>query len=406
MGASNVTDLVILSHGWNNDRDDAWELYSKLWLNTSNALSAAGTDPARYAVGGVLWPAIKWRDNFDLSGELGFKAGGMALSAMSPVSAEGELDELLFRQAADDFVDLVGNDEALKARDLALEYADDRDVGDELLDAALSAVASGEPDVELDQDVEPLGEGATSVLADLALPLQIDVDPSVGGALGIGDGIRNLIAGRRAAAARLLNLFTYYTMKKRAGVVGRSLGSAILPRFTADGGLRIHLAGHSFGARLVTAAASAAPDLGPNSSLQSLTLLQGAFSHNAMASKGAGWPKGAFEGAHRKIEGPIVITKTHNDKAVTLAYAIASRLARDNAKAIGDKNDEFGAIGANGALHLDADYPPPPELVMRPGVNYALTAGKVHNVLADACIKNHSDVDNSHVGKLLAAALA
>lgn len=406
LGSGAATDLVILSHGWNNDRDDAWQLYLRLWQNASKALVASGRDPARYAVAGVLWPAIKWRDSFDLADEEGFDPSGMALSAGGSAAADDGLDDQQFRQVVDDFVDLLGNEDAARARDLALDYGDDQEVGDELLAAALAAVASGDKDIEEADDLNPLDEGANTVLAILSTPPELEVDPAVGGALGIGDSLKGFIAGRKAAAARLLNMLTYYTMKKRAGVVGRKLGSELLPKFRGNGPLRIHLAGHSFGARLVTAAASSAPDLGANASLHSLTLLQGAFSHNAMASQGAGWPKGAFEGAHRKFKGPVVITKTHNDKAVTLAYAIASRLARDNSLKIGDANDEFGAIGANGALHLDADYPPPPELVMTPGANYPLKTGKVHNVLADQCIKDHGDVSNEHAGRLFAAALA
>jgi hypothetical protein len=237
------------------------------------------------------------------------------------------------------------------------------------------------------------------------MPVDLTVDPSTGGALGIGDKIENLISGRRAAAARLFNMLTYFTMKKRAGVVGRTLGREVLQQLAGQG-VRLHFVGHSFGARLVTAAVSASPELGPGAKLQSLTMLQGAFSHNALSSKGASWPQGAFEGAHRKLDGPVVITHTHNDKAVTLAYALASRLSRDNASAIGDKNDEFGAIGANGALHLDADYPAGEQMVMRPGVSYALAAGKVHNVLADQCITDHGDVANDHVATLLASTIA
>ncbi|MGA8557898.1 MAG: hypothetical protein WB685_00530, partial [Pseudolabrys sp.] len=41
-----------------------------------------------------------------------------------------------------------------------------------------------------------------------------------------------------------------------------------------------------------------------------------------------------------------------NDKAVGIAYAIASRLSFDNANALGDENDVYGGIGRNGAVKM------------------------------------------------------
>lgn len=53
----------------------------------------------------------------------------------------------------------------------------------------------------------------------------------------------------------------------------------------------------------------------------------------------------------RRVNGSIVITHTKNDLAVGVAYPLASRIARDNADALGDQIDPYGGMGRNGAQH-------------------------------------------------------
>ncbi len=208
-----------------------------------------------------------------------------------------------------------------------------------------------------------------------------------GGLLGGGapdappGGIAGGGSGSLGGARRLLNLTTYYQMKARAGVVGAGLNFVLAQIRQKIPGVRIHLVGHSFGARAVTAAVDGATPFAP----ASLTLLQGAFSHNALTSRFDGNRNGAF---HRvvddgKVAGPIAITHTANDQAVGLAYALASRIAGVDMSAFGDENDRFGGIGRNGAIRL------PSGKVVRltlpaAGVAIALASGKVNNLLADS----------------------
>ena len=54
-----------------------------------------------------------------------------------------------------------------------------------------------------------------------------------------------------------------------------------------------------------------------------------------------------------RITGPVVVTYSHHDEVLGIAYALASRLADQPDSAIGPlggPHDEFGALGANGAL--------------------------------------------------------
>ncbi|MGH8527902.1 MAG: hypothetical protein ACREXY_27895, partial [Gammaproteobacteria bacterium] len=54
------TDLIVISHGWNNDRNEAEELYRKLF---ENFVDVTANDPAikqrKIAVIGVIWPSKK-----------------------------------------------------------------------------------------------------------------------------------------------------------------------------------------------------------------------------------------------------------------------------------------------------------------------------------------------------------
>src|SRR6185437_11606440 len=91
-------------------------------------------------------------------------------------------------------------------------------------------------------------------------------------------------SGIKAGAMRFLNYFTYYEMKERAGTVGRK-GVAPLVDRLAGSVERIHLVGHSFGGRVVTSAASGSS----TSKIQTLSLLQTAFSHNGFSRSMGGF---------------------------------------------------------------------------------------------------------------------
>ena len=108
--------------------------------------------------------------------------------------------------------------------------------------------------------------------------------------------------------------------------------------------LKFHLVGHSFGGRLVTATVDGANSL----RVQTLLLLQAAYSHNGLAAQFDGSKDGFFHAVfdRHKVTGPILITHSNNDRAVGLAYPVAARLNGDDAAGLGDKNDRFGGMGA------------------------------------------------------------
>ena len=239
----------------------------------------------------------------------------------------------------------------------------------------------------------PAGGGGAAMLDDGGGP--------AGGAAGLGD----FFSGMKAGAFRLLNLFTYYEMKKRAGLVGRSgVRVVLLQVHQRLPGLKLHLIGHSFGGRLVTSATDA---IGPEVRSATLTLLQAAYSHNGLADKFDGRHDGAFRQvmAQQKVTGPILITHTKNDLAVGIAYPLASRLSGDVASALGDQDDPYGGLGRNGAQHTP-EVDPNAAFLDRVGTRYPFAAGKVYNLNADEFIKGHSDIAKDEVAFALLTAVA
>jgi alpha/beta hydrolase fold len=395
-----TTDLLVLSHGWNNDIADAHTLYNNL-LHSMNAEMPAALKTKKFAVVGVFWPSKKFTDA-ELQPGGGASIGGVK----SPV--ETRLDDLAALLQSDTLPE-----KATAATDPAIEKAkalvpdietDDEEAAKKLIDMVRKRVAAdtgmpGEDKAGEDSADRAFKDSPEAILANLAVPFESDAGgaPAGGGAAGFGDFLKSI----PDRTNDVLNFLTYYTMKERAGEVGQKgvapLVSDIQAKFPA---VRIHLVGHSFGGRVVTAAAA-----NIKKAIASMALLQAAFSHNALGDNTKG-----LVGFYRKvvtgklISGPIVITHTHNDKAVGLAYPVASRIANQNASGLGDANDVFGGIGSNGALHAGAstDFK-----LTKAGKIDALKfqKGKIYNLLADDAVKDHSDVTNPAVARMILAAV-
>jgi pimeloyl-ACP methyl ester carboxylesterase len=194
-------------------------------------------------------------------------------------------------------------------------------------------------------------------------------------------------------------------MKARAGDVGALGVSEIIAAMKSSApDTRIHLVGHSFGGRVVTAVSKSLGDANKPCP-STMSLLQAAFSHNGFAQNYYAQKDGHFRSVMQNnvVDGPVLVTYTHNDRANALAYPLASRLAGQDAAAIGDPNDRFGAIGANGAQHT-------PEAnngkLLAVGENgYEFQSGTLYNLNADSFITDHCDVRGEKVAYAILAAI-
>lgn len=385
-----ATDVVVMSHGWNNTFDSARALYEGIVSSIVSVRgSVARASGRRIVVVGVLWPSILWAppDDDDGGGAgLGDDADALRaqldrqiedpklrakLKALVPdldtsAQARAQFVALLQKKLPEGAVDDDDPDSAPEA----LKTAD----AETLFEAAGSAGGGGlggaGGEIGGAADVAPLGMG----------------DPEEGGGAGFSLG------GLIDAARNVVNVTTYYTMKDRAGVVGtKGIATLLDDIHKAAPSVRIHLLGHSFGGRAVTAAA-----LATSAPISSVSLLQAAYSHYGMAQK---WDdvkaNGVFWKVPAKVDGPVIVTFTKNDKAVGLAYPIASRIANQIGVGIGDANDKYGGIGRNGALKTPASLPV--GALLDVGGAYDFEKGRVSSLNGDAYITGHSDITGRQV---------
>jgi hypothetical protein len=397
-----VTDLIVLAHGWNNDMEEARALYRAL----ADQLVAPGS--TGLGIVGVLWPSKRFADTDLIPGGAAALAAGPSIAELAAELAE--FGALLDDEAAEEGLAAAAAalpviDTAESARRAfvdgvraALHASTGLTAGNEEVPSAMATADGAEL---LDRLARPAaltrpahpnfgGGGA----ADLGTPHR-----PTGGAAGL-----DILGGIRNAARNLLNYTTYYTMKQRAGTIGFGGLAPILTKVhTARAGLRLHLTGHSFGGRLVSAAATGGVG-DPVLPLSSMVLLQAAFSHFGFAKDWDPGKDGLFRGclSGHRVDGAIAVTHTANDRAVGIAYALASRIAGQIAAALGDASDVYGGIGRNGALST-------PEALAGELFDvdraYSFQPGAVHNLLADRFIHSHSDVTGPQVGHVLRSAV-
>lgn len=408
-----VTDLIVISHGWHMDAEDSQNLYRTLMENLTHEANAEWNAAHRkVGVCGVFWPSDKFRD--DLGQETFNVLGGQA------ASTGGDLKSEVLGEQAESIATFLGitDPDFRKKVLLAVGGGGDADVLVDILRQAVGSVDEVDPQTRLDHK-DLMTKKGRDILAALKLqgaPALGNGAVSHGGAAAaVGGGAAGghalgLFSGATAGVARLLNQFAYFELKKRAGIVGQSLAK-LLDGAPGLDAVRIHLVGHSFGARLVTSAAAAMTVRKP----YSLTLLQAAFSHNAFAA-GIKYPilpkiTGAFREVitQGKVTGPIAITHTWHDTAVGLAYPAASRVSQTVASAVGVSNlfggagDVYGGLGANGALGLngaegtESAYDGASPLVLK--------RGHVNNLRCDF-IQNHNDVGRIEAARVVKAAMS
>jgi hypothetical protein len=391
-----ITDLFVISHGWNNDIAEARSLYNTLFTNFQQVRTESDEldlDARQFAIAGVLWPSKKFAEDDFTPG------GGASLDDPEDERIQSLL-ETLFSDADDKDARLA------EIESLLPDLEDDPEAQRKFVDAIRSTVTISTEDS--DEAVEAFFNlPGDEILDELKEPI-LDIsatDEDEGGAAGllgnIGGAIADLARGTKAAARRALNLVTYYQMKNRAGIVGKRGVNELMSKVrAADADLRIHMVGHSFGGRLVAAAVD-----GPNAyKPASMSLLQAAFSHNGFAENFDGNRDGHFRAvvSENKVAGPILITHTKNDKAVGKAYPLASRLAGQDAAGLGDAGDRYGGIGSNGAVDTDEAIP---GSLLAVGGEYNFHAGNLFNLEATPFIADHGDVDGREVAYALASAV-
>ena len=408
-----VTDLVVFSHGWNNDEATATALYAR-WFDLLNAQVAPDR---RVGFVGIRWPSQLWRDVPipDFEPTPGAAPGAAALTptatadAGSPTLSPQQLQDLksLFPQGSAELDEIA-----------SLLAADPTQAGADELLAAMQrfndAVAVNSADGEVAESGRPemFQEGKTAdevfgAYANALIASGVDIaGAGAGGGAGVFDQIGKLWHGAKEALRGL----SYWQMKNRAGVVGQRGLGPLLGRIIAKEEcktLRIHLIGHSFGARVVSFALAGLP-AGDPSPVKSVTLLEGAFSRFAFMEPlpwEAAPPNGALAGQLTRVDGPLTVCFSSHDTALSLSYPLASAVAGDNAAGAADPLFRFRAIGSLGAYNSTTLF------IDQVGTGYPFTNGTILNIDSSAVVMNgnppsgaHSDIFHPELAWIVASA--
>jgi len=419
VAAAGVTDLFAFSHGWGTAQDAARRLYDQMFpMIRAAAQGQAGLGKLGFA--GIYWPSLWFpptqatppsaagAQQADSGALVGLSAGTAALSgadiaaALRPGFADPAQQDAITQigRLIDEGETAAGSAESDAAKQQRLQQ----------IDQLIKSLVPPPPDGEF----EDSGETALLLGDDPAADYQAAADAfgtaaPAGAQQGIGDWFGKAING----AKDVLRVFSYTTMKARAGTVGRTgLGPMLNALHAQSPAVRVHLIGHSFGARLVSFALSGvgAPTDSP---VASLLLLQGAFSHwsFAHAQDNPFSSPGALNAYADRVHGPLVATHTVYDWAVGVWYPKASFLAQQDAEAV--VADRWGGMGSDGfqAVKPAEDQAMP----AHGGTSYGFTPGTFYRIDAAAVISNttgepfagaHSDIRKPPVAQLAAATAA
>lgn len=415
VASQHISDLYIFSHGWNNDRAKALSLYDGFFGEVRKIVDNPGlpkkNQAARIGVAGVIWPSILWPDD-EKSASMNVKAPGSTGGVVSvgsgpptPVATATPQEVKAELKRAYDTPDQQSLIDELTAM---LDTQEQSDAALLQFQKKLAQLLTSEPaDANRDAKHPDYAEGAVGklrpdkwrglleTLGDRAMT------EAGGGAAELGNPFKKLWAGAKDA----LRIGTYWQMKQRAGVIGKTgLGERVLTRLREKSpGTRVHLIGHSFGARLVSFSLSGLPETltSAQSPVKSLLLLQGAFSHFAFADQ---LPHdhsraGALKGMASRVDGPLLTTHSLKDHAVGAAYPAASFVNGDDAAATQDQASRWGAMGNGGAQAVQAASQP----LSKPGKAYSFNKGKWLNLDANQVIIHgglpagaHSDIVHPH----------
>jgi hypothetical protein len=384
------SDVVVFSHGWNNDWAQATARYESFvdgYLEVLREYPPAD-GPRRPLLVGIFWPSTALITESEAAPDIAGDAGVDEEIAAERAIIE-ELGQALPAEQAERFYALIQHEDLdpgaareVTAMFLPLLGSDLTEAGDAEPPTPDEVMASWreEPVVRTVPDLDDLGyygqDGpGGEERADSAAPEA---------------------AGLKGFDARdLVRAFTVWQMKDRAGVVGSRGVASLLTDLLDQPSLPVHCVGHSYGAKVVLTAICA-PRNRPTS-VRSALLLQPAVSSLCFAEDAGGTGRpGGFHAALERVQLPILSTFSAHDVALTRFYQWAMRRGRDvgEPEIAGAAPSRYAALGGfgPGGLGAAADVVE----VLDPGTPYPFNPGppRVHGIQATRTISSHGDVSN------------
>ncbi|MFD9391555.1 serine-threonine protein kinase [Streptomyces sp. NPDC060000] len=397
VGRRGVRDLIVFSHGWNSDRAGATLLCSRFFAPVP-ALAPA----ARIGYVGVVWPSMRFPDEPIPDFPRSAAATVVRRPALDGDTRHALLETFPGRATVVDRIARLL--EQRPAEEAELEefgrlvrlLVDVVPPGPQALFGA-DTLAKGVP-----QDEPEMFSCPTAVACE-------EFARALAGLESAPEAAGFALPSPWDGAHELLRQATYYAMKRRAGTVGeRGLGPLVGRLAAVAPAARVHLVGHSFGARLVSFALRGLPE--GVRTVKSVTLLQGAFSHYAFAARlphdtRAG---GVLQGQQNRIDGPLVCCYSRFDQALSTMYPLASRMAGDAQGLVGEMlGAKWGAMGHDGAQAVPGTH----ACVLADALSGPLPTSGCVNVDAAAVVRRggapagaHSDIVHPELARLVLAA--
>ncbi|WP_234685099.1 hypothetical protein [Bradyrhizobium monzae] len=312
VAASGDRPVILFSHGWNNDFNDATDLYRRFLVEFEKVQQKHPLKGGEPMFIGVTWPSI-W-----LPLEKGPKMSADPTGAFDG-AAKSIADTITDPTDRARFHGLIGSSSLnlQDARDLARLLSGILQTGN---DEGPPVAAADEANMlEAFKAIEELEPGED--YDDIDRIRRVD-----------GPGTRQ---PREAAAAgysldpkNILRLASLYLMKGRAGTVGSKGVSSLVADILGRTKASLHLVGHSFGCKVLLSAL--AENNPPPRKIGSILLLQPAISHLAFADTipGRDGP-GAYRTAFAMVERPIFCTYSAHDFPLHGVYHHAMARRKD-----------------------------------------------------------------------------
>ncbi|MGW9213687.1 hypothetical protein ACWGR4_42945 [Embleya sp. NPDC055664] len=386
-----VSDVFLFSHGWNNVFAQALDRYRSFvngFIEQRRQFALPLPPDYKPLLIGVIWPSTSFVMPWEAGPDIAAEPDPDGAEARQVEEMFGLVSGALKAESDPEFVELTDGrttidvDDARRAAEIVLG----------------SLRAGRDPD---DGSPPPTAEEFLDVWAALdgggaAAPPAAPEDFGV--AHPAASGLQ--VAGGGFDPRSLLRAATVWTMKARAGDVGAKGVGPLVAHILRESGVRLHLVGHSFGAKVVLSALVAAA---PTRPARSMLLLQAAVNRWCLAADVAGTGRsGGYHAALDLVDRPLLTTFSAFDDPLTKFFHLAmrgSQLGEPGVAAIGDP-ELYGALGGFGPAGVDAISTRRSAAV--PGQDHYALGGGLRVIAVDGgvqidgkpAITGHGDVSN------------
>lgn len=375
--AATVTDVFVFSHGWNNDWEATIDRYESFIAGFGgvhrNGHGLTLRDGYRPLLVGVFWPSVI------------LVAPGERAPAIAASGGDPELDEIaaaLPEDRASRLVELVSGAPVLDAGEAR-----------ELAEIAASLYQGADDEGVAATRPRPRAEELLAEWQPVAAA-QVRRDSGSWGTVDEGPASAPTAAGFSLDPRKALRMITVRTMKDRAGVVGARGVGPLLRDLLDAGDARVHMIGHSYGAKVCLSAICAEP---LPRQVSSALLLQPAVNHRCFAVDADGEGRaGGYRGALDRLAQPIVTTYSAHDQALTRWFHMALRRDADEGEAQiaawPEPPSRFAALGGYGPRGAEQQTH---QIELLDAPNRYPRDARIVAVDATRGIKGHGDISNA-----------